>query len=129
MFKGYFKILSLLIAIFWVLASNHCAFENQILGSEDTQSSDECAGHQNQDPKSHAEGKPCSLEAINTQQQKLVHSPYIFVGLFQIIVPYSNETNLGNKNVLVKTQTDIHPIGSNALISLSIASNAPPVSI
>lgn len=103
---------------------NHCALEGLFSSKNPVQS--DCQSHPEGDPGSHPEGSPCSQSVISSFKQSTVAQALVSVDL----IPQTNLSEpTASLQVLLSAREveDIALADTTLLISLSIASNAPPV--
>ena len=114
-----------MIALLWVVSVNHCAFESLFSNSKVAQT--DCTSHSKNGPDSHAEGQPCAVKALSAQQQTDLVPVHLYSVLVSNIFPYKLPAQLNIFQLYDPNPTGVGWVLLNPLISLSIASNAPPV--
>lgn len=129
MARKYLSLLTPLFILFWVAGTNHCAIE--FLFSSGTPSTQgECEKHSEKSPDSHQEGQPCISKALissdkpNLTGVKLVQDSLAPVNLFlqALVSGFKDDTQVSN---FLLYDSALEPYGGR-LVSLTIASNAPP---
>lgn len=125
MLKTRLHIVSVLAALLWVVSGNHCAWESLLSSPENSTQSD-CQSHSKTDPNSHSEGQPCGTKLVvwsSTEilalKPEFVESSNLFWALLSLPQHFPTITNISDRTVI--------PIKPDPLLSLSIASNAPPL--
>ena len=124
MLKGRLYIVSILTALLWVASVNHCALES--LFSPDKTAQSVCTSHSEGDPGSHNEGQPCAVKVVAAKPQIETSQANIAVSLLSTISFLVNSPEPRHFESLIDTSTDVRRGILDPLLSLSIASNAPP---
>lgn len=119
---------TLLIATLFFVATNHCAFES--LFSEHSSVAAECSSHSKEDPASHSEGNPCTPTFATYQSQiELVPVALVFNDslLSHLLSVFATPSfNFTSSEFSARQENSLNKL--DPLVSLSIASNAPPAS-
>lgn len=117
-----------LIAILWMAGANHCVIES--IFSESESSREDCPAHAPSDSASHSEGQPCGAKQITTHRVALtsgvIDNASDFAALGISLGHVEDHVRLSTKHSILAAESPSIPI-SNRLVSLCIASNAPPM--
>lgn len=130
MARKYFLLLAPLFVLLWVAGTNHCALEYFFSVNAATAQGD-CESHSDKSADSHKEGQPCAAKSIVAGGEQLQVKTKIAVSdLAQIHLVFAALLNFGTEQDF-KVPRDFNDLlfdpFTQRLSSLSIASNAPPV--
>lgn len=124
------RIISIVFALLWVIGVNHCAIADSLFAAfpNANQSKEDCHSHSSEAPDSHNEGSPCEIQAIptfsqninNFQPQLALIIPSDFISVL-LTDSYQEKVTKPDRDYLIDT------IKPQAILSFSIASNAPPI--
>ena len=130
MARKYFSILGPLFVLLWIAGTNHCALE-YVFGASASTTQGECESHPDKSSDSHQEGHPCvakSLvaggEQLQTKAKVAVSKANLVQVVYAAVLMFAEEQHSKTPQI---TSDLLHGPFSQPLISLSIASNAPPV--
>lgn len=118
-------IITPILLLLWLVAVNHCAFESLFSAKSPVQSED-CHSHPKEDPSSHPEGLPCTQQTLVSSSQQISFE-LSHVVLSEILILNEQPVKLIFVNKSFIDRDDISSVGLTHLLSLSIASNAPPI--
>lgn len=131
MARRYFSILGPLFVLLWIAGTNHCALE-YVFGANSSTSQGECESHPDKSSDSHQEGQPCATKSLVAGGEQLQIKAKVAVGeqtlvraVYAAVLMFAEVRQLRAQQL---TNDLLHDPFSQPLISLSIASNAPPVS-
>lgn len=133
-------LLNLCVMLLWFVATYHCALEqliakcsNQPFSQTSTSSEPDCPSHPSDDPSSHSEGKACGTIFQASSSSQLQDSSQVeFVSIVSsLLADFSSFDYLDQ--YLSSSAASFESTHSAALsqraYSLSIAPNAPPVTL
>lgn len=131
MARRYFSILVPLFVLLWIAGTNHCAFES-LFSADVSNAQGDCQSHPENSSDSHKEGQPCVTKLLPATGEQIQA---------KVISDLSNSLQNFNYIVLLSrlmlseqytsaappaSRGDPHKASYQSLVSLSIASNAPP---
>ena len=129
MTRKYFSILGPLFVLLWIAVTNHCALE-YVFGANTSTSQGECESHPDKSSDSHQEGQPCATKLLVAGGKQLQIKAKVAVGeqtlvraVYAAVVIFAEVRHLRAQKL---TNNLLHDPFSQPLLSLSIASNAPP---
>lgn len=124
--------LALLFVLLFIVGTNHCAFEALFSRNICAQGSN-CPLHDPADSGSHKEGHPCGTQQNISTSKSLINSGLEAAPIFDHTVAdlLSSRNLVGPKIILSMCQDWQRNLSDpdDPLVSLSIASNAPPFSV
>lgn len=129
MMRSYLSFLAPLVVLLWIAGTNHCTLEDAFGASSPT-SQGECEGHSDSSSDSHKEGEPCATKSLVAGGEQLqvrakvaASEPTFERAVYGAVLKFAEEQHL----ITQQLATDLlHDPCSQQLLSLSIASNAPP---
>ena len=131
MARKYFSILGPLFVLLWIAGTNHCALE-YVFGANASSTQGECESHPDKSSDSHQEGQPCATKSLVAGGEQLQITAKVAVdehtlvrAVYAAVLMFAEVQHLRAQQF---TSDLLHDPFSQPLISLSIASNAPPVS-
>ena len=131
MTRKYFSILGPLFVLLWIAGTNHCALE-YVFGGNTSTTQGECESHPDKSSDSHQEGQPCATKSLVAGGEQLqiktkiaASEPTLVRAFYVAVLMFAEEQHFKTRQL---TNDLLHDPFSQPLISLSIASNAPPVS-
>ena len=131
MARKYFSILGPLFVLLWIAGTNHCALE-YVFGANASSTQGDCESHPDKSSESHQEGQPCATKSLVAGGEQLqikvtvaASEPTLVQAVYAAVLMFADEQHSKTHQL---ANDLLHDPFSQPLISLSIASNAPPVS-
>ena len=129
MARKYLSLLGPLFVLLWIVGTNHCALE-YVFGASASTARGECGSHPDESTDSHQEGQPCATKSLLAGGEHLqikakvaATEPTLVQAVYAAVLMFGEEQH----SKTYKLANDLlHDPFSQPLISLSIASNAPP---
>lgn len=130
MTRKCFSILGPLFVLLWIAGTNHCALE-YVFGANASSTQGECESHTDKSSDSHQEGQPCANKSLVAGGEQLqikvkvtASEPTLVRAVYAAVLMFSEEQHSKDHQ---HANDLLHDPFCQLLISLSIASNAPPV--
>ena len=130
MARKYFSILGPLFVLLWIAGTNHCALE-YVFGANASSTQGDCESHPDKSSESHQEGQPCATKSLVAGGEQLqikvkvaASEPALVQAVYAAVLMFADEQHSKTHQL---ANDLLHDPFSQPLISLSIASNAPPV--
>lgn len=130
MTRHFFTLFAPLFVLLWIAGTNHCAIEYVFSGHAES-SQGNCSSHPDKSPDSHNEGQPCSSKSLVSSTDSFVAKAKGELNLVVLASFSFLKTTLLESSVFncrTGQPKNLEPgFYKGVLDSLSIASNAPPV--